>query len=72
MSCTDTSGDRYVEAIDILYSENILSFRQTRTIVDLERTILRQRSDIIRFIRSSFPLDLFTIDAEGQELTIGA
>lgn len=72
MSITDTDIYRYVEAIDVLYSENILSFRQTRTIVDLERTILPQRLDRIRSVRLSFPLELFTIDAEGQELATGA
>ena len=40
--------------------------------MDLERTILPRRLDRVRSIRLSFPLNLFTIDAEGQQLAIGA
>lgn len=60
VSNAETDRDRYVEAIDILYFESLLSFRQTRTIVDLERTILPRRLDRICSIRLSFPLNLFT------------
>lgn len=65
-----TNRARYLESIDILYSENTLSVRQTRTIVDLQRTILPQRLDRIRSLRLSFPLNLYCIDAEGQKLAM--
>lgn len=51
------TGDqpRYSESVEVLYSQNVLSFRQSRTIVDLQRTILPQRFDRIRYLHLSIP-----------------
>ena len=51
------TGDqpRYSESIDLLYSQNVLSFRQSQTIVDLQRTVLPQRFDRIRSLKLSIP-----------------
>lgn len=40
----------------MLYSQNVLSFRQSRTIVDLQRTILPQRLESIRSFEISIPI----------------
>lgn len=50
---------RYSESIDILYSQNTLSFRQTRTIVDLQRTIIPRRLNSIRSMHLYFLLQLY-------------
>lgn len=49
---------RYSEAIGILYTDNILNVRQTRTIVDLAQTILPQRLSTIRSIHIDAPLEV--------------
>lgn len=48
---------RYTESIDILYSDNVLYFRQTRTIVDLKATIPTERLHSIRSLQLDCPLD---------------
>lgn len=48
-----------MESIDILYSQNILNFYQTRTLVDLQRIILPQRLHSIRSLHLSFQLELY-------------
>ncbi|KAJ5886226.1 uncharacterized protein N7473_008900 [Penicillium subrubescens] len=52
----------YSESIDLLYSRNILSFRQTRTVVDLQHTILPQRLHSIRSVHFYFLLQLIWCD----------
>lgn len=49
---------RYSESINILYSQNVLNFYQTRTFVDLQRSILPQRLDSICSLHLSFQLEL--------------
>lgn len=48
---------RYTESIDILYSDNVLDFRQTRTIIDLKATIPTERLHSIRSVQLDCPLE---------------
>lgn len=56
---TLTNNNRYSESIGILYSDNILNFRQTRTITDFKATILPQRFEEIRSLHLGCPLEAF-------------
>lgn len=60
---------RYSESIDLLYSRNIFGFRQTRTVVDLQHTILPQRLHSIRSVHLYFLLQLiwYGTDLEAAE-----
>lgn len=56
---------RYTESIDILYSENVLDVRQTRTIVDLKATIPTERLHSIRSLQLDCPLETEWINKTG-------
>ncbi|PLN86920.1 hypothetical protein BDW42DRAFT_198379 [Aspergillus taichungensis] len=46
----------YTESIDILYSENVISFCQTRTVAEFQRTILPHRLHKVRSLHLALPL----------------
>lgn len=56
---------RYTESIDILYSNNVLDFRQTRTIIDLKATIPTERLHSIRSLQLDCPLETEWINGIG-------
>ncbi|PKY00047.1 hypothetical protein P168DRAFT_285562 [Aspergillus campestris IBT 28561] len=49
----------YAESIDILYSDNVIDFRQTRTVSEFGRSILPHRLHRVRFLHLALPLDIY-------------
>lgn len=67
-----TNHGRYLESIDLLYSENILNFRQTRTVEEFKNAILPKRLLAVRSIHLEFPLDVtWSIESDGERTIDG-
>ncbi|KAL1613927.1 hypothetical protein SLS56_012215 [Neofusicoccum ribis] len=62
----DDPNPPYIEAVDILYSQNKFVVRLLKTVVDLQRTVLPHRLNLIRFLRIEvrfhFPVPLEVIN----------
>ncbi|OJJ34570.1 hypothetical protein ASPWEDRAFT_70236 [Aspergillus wentii DTO 134E9] len=68
----------YSEAIDVLYTDNVLNVRQTRTVADLPKAMLPHRFQAIRSLHIDVPVDFafpndgfFSLEYSAWPLDVG-